>query len=477
MITFAIVAVIIIFQPECKHVFFSFADDPWQPAELEENGNVSTGDRGPTECEMREMTNGMDQERSGLLQYIDSNQSKSTKQKTNHIWSRFKAFTGLNDTEIVEMSPEELDLKLGNWLLGLKKSDGKDYEPGTLVAYYSCIKRKLESQSYPYDLGKDPKFRLSRKVLSSRKRELKVKGLGNLPNKAEPLTESDEKQLWEKGQFSLDEPEGLQNYVWYALTLGFGFRGSQEALQLKWGDVTIKTDNQSKLKFLEFSERLTKTRDGANNENRAFRPKIFQIQPCSDNNTQKCPVQAFENFANHRPASMLQLDSPFFLSVNHNPKQNIWYKAQPMGINMISTMMKRMCKSAGLNGKYTNHSVRKTMCGGLLHAGIHPNQIAQLSGHKNVQSLNSYAVASVEQQKTMSSILQRQRSNQGQQFSDPDLTSTRSTQICQSSYSSTSCTTLSATSVVNPGLTGGVFQHCEVKFTGNVHFNIYTNNN
>lgn len=71
--------------------------------------------------------------------------------------------------------------------------------------------------------------------------------------------------------------------------------------------------------------------------------------------------------------------------------------------------MAKMAASAGLVGHFTNHSIRKTMCTQLLHAGVPPPTIAQLSGHKNVQSLNQYAVASKDQQQSMCQILQGQK--------------------------------------------------------------------
>ena len=61
--------------------------------------------------------------------------------------------------------------------------------------------------------------------------------------------------------------------------------------------------------------------------------------------------------------------------------------------------MRRMATGAGLQGRFTNHSVRKTMITNLLHVDLDSNNICQLSGHKNVQAVNNYAVASKKQQK------------------------------------------------------------------------------
>ena len=45
------------------------------------------------------------------------------------------------------------------------------------------------------------------------------------------------------------------------MTSCFGFRGSHESRQLTWGDVELEEDENG-LEYLEFSERLTKTRTG-----------------------------------------------------------------------------------------------------------------------------------------------------------------------------------------------------------------------
>ncbi len=67
--------------------------------------------------------------------------------------------------------------------------------------------------------------------------------------------------------------------------------------------------------------------------------------------------------------------------------------------------MKRMAASAGLSGEKTNHSARKTMVTCLTKNSVLETQIIQLTGHKNLQSLNSYKKASLQQQKEMSRVL------------------------------------------------------------------------
>lgn len=69
--------------------------------------------------------------------------------------------------------------------------------------------------------------------------------------------------------------------------------------------------------------------------------------------------------------------------------------------------MKAAARGAGLQGNITNHSVRKTSISRLMDAEVPANYVAQLSGHKNLKSLDSYKVASIEHRRKMSYILSR----------------------------------------------------------------------
>ena len=78
-----------------------------------------------------------------------------------------------------------------------------------------------------------------------------------------------------------------------------------------------------------------------------------------------------------------------------------------MGKNKIGQFLSSATKNLPLStsGKFTNHSVRKTCIKTLLDSGVSHNNVAQLSGHKSLKSLDSYAVASHQQQRQMSKML------------------------------------------------------------------------
>jgi len=77
-----------------------------------------------------------------------------------------------------------------------------------------------------------------------------------------------------------------------------------------------------------------------------------------------------------------------------------------MGKNTMGNLAKQMAVKANLtSSRIINHSARKTAIQTLLHADVPPGSVMQLSGHKNIQSLNTYSTLSTDQQRDLSNIL------------------------------------------------------------------------
>ena len=80
--------------------------------------------------------------------------------------------------------------------------------------------------------------------------------------------------------------------------------------------------------------------------------------------------------------------------------------------------MKAASEGTGISGKKaTNHSARKTMVQRLVDAKFTPNVVAQLSGHRNLKSLDSYMTASNDTQKNTSLSLGKSASPTSSQAS------------------------------------------------------------
>ena len=110
---------------------------------------------------------------------------------------------------------------------------------------------------------------------------------------------------------------------------------------------------------------------------------------------------------------MLKPDSTFYLAVNYFIKSegelksegSKWCKSQPMGVNKLNSLMKEMTETAGISVK-TNHSGGETLKTQKLQDNdVPPNQIVQITGHKNLLSINNYSSLRERQIKNISKIL------------------------------------------------------------------------
>ena len=96
---------------------------------------------------------------------------------------------------------------------------------------------------------------------------------------------------------------------------------------------------------------------------------------------------------------------------------------------------------------YFIFSVRKHLIQKLTDEGLPPNQIVQISGHKNVNSLNNYSHLKAEQTKKISSIL----SNcPVPSVKTPEVTHTETSIACQSSVTRVPVTFKDSESAVMP---------------------------
>ena len=88
--------------------------------------------------------------------------------------------------------------------------------------------------------------------------------------------------------------------------------------------------------------------------------------------TECCPVKIYKKFVRHRPLEMNKPDSPLYLAVKHQrkPDDDLWYMRCPLGKDEIGKFLSTAAKNASLQGRVTNHFVRKTCISRLLDANV-----------------------------------------------------------------------------------------------------------
>ena len=378
-----------------------------------------------------------------LNEFIEGRQNPNTKKKTAYDVELFKRFIQtstpglLDSTFLHELSPQVLNDLLSKFIFGVRKKNGSEYEPTSLRGFLSSIQRYLNKQNYGFTIFTDAEFKTTMATLKAKQMDLKAKGFGNKPMTSDGLTDEEIEKLYASKCLGIESPQAVINTLWLNLTIHFGLRGGKEQRELCWGDVKLKQTPDGK-EYLEYSvERQTKTRTGSDpRDTRKIKPRMYSAP---DLPAERDPVRVYKFYASKRPESMQTDDSPFYLAVNNIQPSSLsvkpWYKVQPIGVNKLNSLLKDMVNEARLgleNKRLTNHSARKHLVQKLNDNEIPPTQIMQITGHRNVNSVNNYSSLSDKQKEKISGILSFRGQNDNQ--SQEPRASTSTTHLATEEY-------------------------------------------
>ena len=77
----------------------------------------------------------------------------------------------------------------------------------------------------------------------------------------------------------------------------------------------------------------------------------------------------------------------FYLKPHPSHSSGYWHYPQPIGHNVLRATVKRLCNGIGLEGYYTNHSLRQTCATRLFREGVEEQQIMNITGHRSSKAV------------------------------------------------------------------------------------------
>ena len=81
-----------------------------------------------------------------------------------------------------------------------------------------------------------------------------------------------------------------------------------------------------------------------------------------------------------------------------------WFADRAMGINALQSVVKDLCARGGLEGFYTNHSLRATSATRMYNANVQEQVIQEVTGHRSL-AVRGYKKTSISQKRTASEAL------------------------------------------------------------------------
>lgn len=334
-----------------------------------------------------------------VQKFCQEQEKENTRKATDRDVKNFSKWLSSNKFElrnIEDIPPKTLNEYMAQYFVFLRKVDGSDYQPGTLLNMFHSFERYLKSVKYfspdeRVSILKHVDFEDCRVALQAKRRQLKKQGLGNRPNRSVALEETEEEIMWQKGVLGSSSAFSMQFSIWFHLTLLMGLRGRDEHRAMRFGDIQIKKDSTGQ-EYMTLIERNSKTRDGSvPNDSRETQQKIF----CScSTNSDRCVVELWKAFISRRPTDCCSPEDPLYLQAKSDDQisrshTDIWFKHLPLGANSLGKFLPKACNLAGIEPR-GNHGVRATTVQRLRKADIPDDQIIQITGHKSVRTLAVY---------------------------------------------------------------------------------------
>ena len=190
--------------------------------------------------------------------------------------------------------------------------------------------------------------------------------------------------------------------------LYFALRSGNEHRNLRFSPCQIEVhDNEGERPYLLYTEDLSKNHPGGL-KGRRIKPKVV-CHYANIDNPSRCFVTLFKRYTTLCPPTTSK--NAFYLQPLRNPTPLCWYSQEPLGHNKLAGTVSRLCKSAGIKGFKTNHSLRVTNATRLYSSGTDEQLIMERTGHRSTDGVRPYKRTSESQQMAISDILNRSKKN------------------------------------------------------------------
>ncbi len=140
----------------------------------------------------------------------------------------------------------------------------------------------------------------------------------------------------------------------------------------------MKVDVDSR-KFLEYVEDPKSKTNQGGISSKNFVPK--RVKVFGNSNFDRDVVRLYKKYTRLLPRDGKTTALYKYGLVNRKP--NCWYTDKPVGVNSLKTVVANLMKSAGIEGRYTNHSLRATTATRMYENGVDEQLIKEVTGHKS----------------------------------------------------------------------------------------------
>ena len=280
---------------------------------------------------------------------------------------------------VFAVQQEDLAYSLARFLREVKRVDGKDYPPNTLRELVIMIQMFLHEKGIFWRLLEQLVFQFMRNVLDNTMKERTALGL-EVRQSSSIISLAHEDVLFQTGALGEQNPEQLLRTIIYMLGLHLALWGGVEHNRLRRPgfncQIVVETfKGRERLVYSE--DLLQKTNQGGLNARNGN--KIVYVYPASDQ--YRCPVRLYKKYVGLLPLGTAC--GKMYMRPKQKFSPSVWFCDQPYGKANVCSTVKNVCKIAGIEGNFTNHSLRATSASRMYNKNIPEQVIKEVTGHRS----------------------------------------------------------------------------------------------
>ena len=266
---------------------------------------------------------------------------------------------------------QALDQSLYKFFSEVHTTGGPGFTPSSLQVLRAGLQRYMTEHDPDMPLmSTDPTFRRSNAAFKAAKRRYALDGTNRAANQMKQPLDPVDQELVRKyfaTSKTYTNPTILQQYVYYMLSMTFGYRGREVWRQLRKDSFVEERDQHGKLRYVIDQAIMEKNYQHTG-------PNATCRRATQITDDVEAGVYMFSTLKLY--LSKLHPEQDAFLQKAKNdgqmaaePDAACWYVNAPLGKHTIDQLMPRISAAAGTSRRYTNHCVRHTLGTNMLRLG------------------------------------------------------------------------------------------------------------
>ena len=342
--------------------------------------------------------------------------------KNNNSWAQgvFKTWTAARNASptvpVTDAVPVDIlevrypvnviDRTLAAFVFEARRADGNPYPGSTVKNILSALFRVMKQQQGASNVvnfvdraERKKHFPLLHNSLDRVLRQLRHDGIGVERKRAALITPDIESKLWESGVIGCYSPQALLHAVFFYNGKNFCLRGISEHQNLRFSQIVRISTSPSRYTYMEFGSKNHSGGVGDRSEG-----KVVSIV---GTDSPFRHVSILEKYLEKIPRDEITPDSSFYLTpLPFTPLgSRPWYFRDQYPRKKLQNMLKMMCQEAGVEGNFTNHSLRATGTTTLFDAGVPESIIQKRTGHRSLDALRTYERVTPSQELAVAKVL------------------------------------------------------------------------